>query len=239
MLHRVSRRSSAALLIVVALALLAGVGVAVRGSGPDHRLGLFTTLPILWNEAPDVASMLKSSEAPHWARAVLGRHGTIEPLDTLTGLGRIDRLVMAQPRPLSGDENVALDNWVRGGGHLLLFADPLLTEDSAYALGDRRRPQDVVMLSPILQRWGLVLSFDEDQAAGERVVGDIPLNLAGRFEPVQPADCQSIAEGAGVSCTIGRGHLVALADAALLERDTANGSRQRALQMLLEKAFSN
>ena len=67
--------------------------------------------------------------------------------------------MMIQPRPLSPQENVALDNWVAAGGRLLLFADPALTEDSAFAIGDRRRPQDVVLLSPILARWGLELEL--------------------------------------------------------------------------------
>lgn len=237
MLHRALRRYRPALLIVAVLALLAGIAVTVRGHEPDHRLGLLTTLPILWSEASDVAGILKSSDAPHWARAELARYGSIVPLDTLAGLDRVDRLVLAQPRPLTPDENVALDNWVRGGGHLLLFADPLLTEESAYALGDRRRPQDVVLLSPILRRWGLNLEFDEAQPAGERMIAGIPVNLAGRFTLAQPAACQSWAEGAAASCQVGKGRVTALADAAVLERDDAEGARQKALAVLLAKAF--
>ncbi|HVR90922.1 MAG TPA: ABC transporter [Novosphingobium sp.] len=237
MLHRAARRYRPALLIVAVLALLAGIAVAVRGTEPNHRLGLFTTLPILWSEAPDVADLLNSSDAPHWVRAELARYGTIEPLDTLSGLDRVDRLVMAQPRPLSPDENVALDNWVRAGGHLVLFADPLLTEESAYALGDRRRPQDVVMLSPILRRWGLELLFDEVQPAGERLIEGLPVNLAGRLAPVPAAACRSRAEGIVVSCMVEKGRVTVLADAAVLERDDANGARQKALVALLDDAF--
>ncbi len=225
--------------MVAVLALLAGIVVAVRGTEPGCRLGLFTTLPILWNEAPDVAGMLRSSDAPHWARAELARYGTIEPLDTLAALDRVDRLVLAQPRPLSGDENVALDDWVRGGGRLLLFADPLLTEESIYALGDRRRPQDVVMLSPILHRWGLELRFDEAQHTGEPAIEGIPVNLAGRFALTQPATCRSWADGIAVSCAIGKGRVIALADAAVLERDDPDGKRQEALDTLLATAFSD
>ena len=112
-------------------------------------------------------------------------------LDTLAqggangGLSRISLLVMAQPRALSPQENVALDAWVRGGGRLLLFADPMLTHDSAFAVGDRRRPQDIFMLSPILSHWGLALAFDDAQPPGAKMAqvmgGTMPVALPGRF----------------------------------------------------------
>ena len=63
------------------------------------------------------------------------------------------------------------------GGLLLLFADPLLTGESRYAIGDRRRPQDVALLSPILAHWGLELRFAEqpDAAPQLRALGDLAL----------------------------------------------------------------
>ena len=60
---------------------------------------------------------------------------------------------------------------MRGGGRVLLFADPMLTRHSAFALGDRRRPQDVVLLSPILARWRLELQFDESHLFDSLVSG--------------------------------------------------------------------
>src|SRR5205085_2218154 len=118
----------------------------------------------------------------HWAKAALAEEGPLTALDTLTPetLKGLDRIVMAQPRALSPDENVVLDNWVRGGGQVLLFADPMLTEESRFPLGDRRRPEGTVLLSPILKRWGLELPFDDDQPFGERSVAAqgtaIPVN---------------------------------------------------------------
>lgn len=223
---------------------------APRATGP---IALFTTLPLLWNEASDLAGMLRYESPPHWARDVLGRRGAITPLDTLTGERGLDhaaRLVMAQPRPLSPDENVALDNWVRAGGKMLLFADPALTEDSVYPLGDRRRPLDVVLLSPILARWGLRLTFDEAQALGERGIAgldtEIPVNLPGAFVAAAPvgggaaATCRIEADGLVAKCRVGRGTVVALADVAVLERgdDSApHTSQTAALSALLGAAF--
>ena len=242
------RRLGLALLLVVLAGLGGWLGFSRAGSPPQAPIGLFTTLPILWNEADDVAGLLNDSQPPHWARGELARRGAIVPLDALAGpkgygpLAPLSRLVIAQPRPLSPDENVALDDWVRGGGRLLLIADPALTEDSRYALGDPRRPQGVVLLSPILRRWGLDLQFDDVQQPGEREaeVMDLtmPVNLPGRFALTAPGSCHLWGDGLAASCTVGKGRVVALADAALLERDDPGGGRAAAFSALLDTAFA-
>lgn len=216
---------------------------------PDGKLkiGLFTTLPILWNESDDLAGLLSEDQPPpHWARAELDSHGSLVPLDLLSGpdghdrLDGLDLLVMAQPRPLGPAENVALDDWIRGGGRLLLLADPALTQESTFAIGDPRRPQAVVLLSPILRRWGLELEFDEEQAFAEKridVMGmPIPINLAGRFRTRGQNNCRLWGEGLAVTCALGKGRVVALADAAVLEPDDPDGLRQTALGWLLDAA---
>ena len=164
----------------------AGCAGSASRSGPD-AIGLFTTLPILWAESDDLRGLLRSDTPPHWALAALRARGEVKPVDSLMPrkdaplVPGVGLLVMAQPRALAPQENVALDDWVRRGGRLLLFADPLLTEESAFAFGDRRRPQDVVLLSPILARWGLRLEFDEGQPPGERLADldgvTLPVNL--------------------------------------------------------------
>ena len=208
-------------------ALAAACGNGAPPPAPE-RVALFTSLPILWREAADIRDLLADDAAPHWALAAMGGPDRVQALDALAddagapAMASAGLLVMAQPRPLAPQENVALDAWVRGGGHLLLFADPLLTADSAYALGDKRRPQDVVLLSPILRRWGLALSFDEGQPAGEHVVAvggaELPVNLPGSFALAPGTKgCATEAGGIVAACTIGKGTVLAIADAALLE----------------------
>ena len=231
--------------------LIAGLAVWAmqpRSTGPQAPIGLFTSLPILWNEAPDIAAQLNDTAPPHWARAQLAERGRIVPLDTLAAqpLAGLTRLVIAQPRPLSPDENVALDAWVRGGGRLLLLADPALTQHSDFPIADPRRPQAVVLLSPILKRWGLDLTFDESQPYGERTgpVMDVPVpyNLAGRWRIAGPggggAKCRVLGDGLAVTCAVGKGHVAALADAAVLEPQDGDGTRRTALAALLDAAFS-
>lgn len=231
-------------LLIAGLALWA---MQPRGGAARAPVGLFTSLPILWNEAPDIAAQLNDPTPEHWARAELSARGRIIPLDTLAAepLAGLSRLVIAQPRPLSPDENVALDAWVRDGGQLLLLADPALTQHSDFPIADPRRPQAVVLLSPILTRWGLELTFDESQPYGERVqaVQDaaIPYNLAGRWRvagaAAAAANCQLLGDGLAVTCRVGKGRVVALADAAVLERGDPAGSRRTALAWLLDAAF--
>lgn len=212
--------------------LACGAALAACANGappkvPDH-VALFTSLPVMWRETTDIRDLLASDAKPHWALDALGGPKRVRALDTLAGNdGKLEvasgtLLVMAQPRPLSPQENVALDEWVRGGGHVLLFADPMLTADSAYAIGDRRRPEDVAMLSPILRRWGLDLQFDEDQPAGEHLVampgGALPVNLPGSFAlRCGASGCTLGDAGIWARCSVGAGSVLAIADAALFE----------------------
>lgn len=156
--------------------------------------------------------------------------GRVVPLDSLAGrqglaLPHDALLVLIQPRPLSPDENVALDAWVRGGGHVLLFADPMLTAHSAFALGDPRRPQDIAMLSPILDHWGLALEFDDAQPRGERDVevrgATLPVNLRGQLRLSADARCRLEADKLVADCRVGKGRAVVVADAALFDGEDA------------------
>jgi len=235
----------------IGAALAAGVAVWAFPASDAEKvkppLGLFTSLPIYWGESESVGEMLDAKMAPHWARTALERDNRLLPLDTLEAaeLAGLDRLVMAQPRPLAPAENVALDDWVRGGGRLLLFADPLLTEHSRFALGDRRRPQDVVLLSPILRRWGLELEFDEDPSHGERTVNvagkAVPVEYPGRLRAIAGSAPSCIIESESVvaRCRIGRGSAVVVADAAVLETNREPELGAEALQALVGAAFDD
>lgn len=202
-----------------------------------RSVGLFTTLPILWGEAGDPRELLAEGQARHWLPDALP-DAALTPLDVLADAqGRVPlapggTLIMAQPRSLAPVENVALDGWVRGGGRLLLFADPMLTAHSRFALGDPRRPQAVVLLSPILAHWRLALEFPEDQPAGERMAAlagmAVPVDLAGRFVLVGENPGCSIADnGLVADCVIGKGRVLAIADAALLEDSVDSQGRAR------------
>ncbi|MBA4355260.1 MAG: ABC transporter [Novosphingobium sp.] len=237
------------LVALVFLSVAAGAwGLTHRTLAPRHSgqepIGLFTSLPILWSEQADLRKVLAAPESAHWVKTEFERHGTVIALDTLLDLARFDRLVVAQPRPLSPDENVALDRWVRAGGRLLLFADPMLTEESAFALGDRRRPQDVVLISPILGRWGLELRFDDQQPGGLREsAGEaMPVNLSGQLASRAggvDSRCTIGPQALIARCKVGKGRVLIVADAALLESDSGSEARQMRLGALFDETFGN
>ncbi len=220
-----------------ALALLLGSGGCEGAEAPVDKpdLGLSSTLPIYWNETAGIGELLQDAGEPPWPRTVLAERFDLVPLDSLAadpGLGTLDALLLVQPRALSAAENVALDDWVRGGGRVLLFADPLLTAHSRFHIGDRRRPQDVVLLSPILARWGLELEFDPEQPEGERLVDigalEIPVNFAGRLGPTgDGSDCTFAGGGLVARCRIGEGHATIVADAALFETHEGDSAASR------------
>lgn len=235
---------------MLALALaLAGAGcraaTETRADEPPRRLGLMTTLPIYWPEAHGVGELLQSPGEPSQARQVLETRFVLEPLDTLEGetLRGYDGLMLAQPRVLSPAENVALDRWVREGGRLLLFADPMLTQHSHFAIGDKRRAQDVILLSPILTHWGLSLTFDPGQPATERTADAaglaVPVALAGKFGVLPGGTCEILGAGVLARCPIGQGWVTVLADAAVLEEHPSDDEvlRRDALLGLAVLAF--
>lgn len=237
-------------LLLPAVLALAGCGESDRAParGPQ-AIGLYTSLPIAWNESADVRGLLADQAPPHWALEALRERGRVIALDTLSPLRlpAAGMLVLAQPRPLTAPENVALDAWVQGGGRVLLLVDPMLTAHSLFGPGDPRRPQDIAMLSPILGRWGLELQFDDAQPAGERDVatalGAIPVNLRGVWRiPGKAGDgvarCRIDATGLLAECLAGKGRVLALADAAMLEipeNDAAIRRRSILLGRLLDR----
>lgn len=240
------RRGSIARSLRRALAGAFGLAVAAcaqaETADPAAELGLIGSIPIYWGESGGVEDLLGGQAEPHWARALLEESYRLRPLDTLDAdaLAGLDLLLLAQPRPLSPAENVALDAWVRGGGRLLLFADPLLTGESRFPLGDRRRPQDTILLSPLLGHWGLALEFDGDQPAGIRLVdaGGVPLpvDLAGRFAAVEPqSGCRLEAEAIVAWCAIGSGAALVVADAALLDLHDPHPAAAPAIRALIAR----
>ena len=241
-LRRSLDRALAAALLILASGCRAEEPVPARVPETHPGLGLMGTIPLYWGEEAAFGDALSGNATHHWARAQLETRYALHPLDTLSAdsLAGLDFLLLAQPRALSGSENVALDAWVSGGGRLLLFADPLLTGESRFAIGDRRRPQGAILLSPILGHWGLQLEFDDSRSEGVALVGGqarIPVNLPGSF--VSAGDCTVESDGLLARCTIGSGRVLAVADAALLDLYDAHPAASAALAWLIDQGFGN
>jgi hypothetical protein len=148
-----------------------------------------------------------------------------------------------QPRGLSPAENVAVDDWVRGGGLLLLVLDPALTGEYDLPLGDPRRPADSALIPPVVARWGMSVSFDEAQAPAviDSRLGETPLPLAlpGRIAITDPtaARCTLLAEGAAARCVVGKGRVTLIADAAVFEHPELAGESGAGLRAIVRAAL--
>lgn len=226
--------------------------------GERPRLGLMTSLPLYWPLGADMAAIASGAAQVPWQRRVLEQGHELVPLDTLSPipglapddpetdpLAGLEYLAVIQPRGLSPADNVALDEWVRAGGHLLLVLDPLLTGEYAMPLGDPRRPVDAALIPPVVGRWGLAVAFEGAQDAPRSVSmgsGALSVAMAGRVDKnhdraAAGGSCQIIGDGVAAQCNRGAGTVLLVADAAVFEHRELAGANGEAIQVLIDYAF--
>lgn len=257
------------LLIVAVLGGLALAFIGTRGveddlaAGPGEPVGLVTSLPIYWPDGAALDDLANPAVALPWTRQALEKDYTLHPFDTLSpatdageplpgletpegvinDLDKLDRLAIIQPRGLSPQDNVALDDWVRGGGRLLLVLDPLLTGHYETAIFDPRHPAGSALIPPVVARWGLAMSYDEMQPMELRAVearhGLLPVVMGGQISIVDPdaASCELDAESVIAYCAIGEGRVTLVADAALFEAHDPGEQGETLLRLLARGAF--
>ncbi len=231
------------LALVVALAVMAGIclsrrtwvgGILCVGAllscwvarerplpappSPRPELAVISALPLFWREGE--AGFGARSDAP--IITILRQRFDVRPLDSpLAGpMARAKALLVAQPRALSPAELVALDDWVRKGGRLLLLADPVLRWPSPLPLGDRRRPPSISMAAPLLHHWGVRLLAPAALGEERRVLEDgglLTTMASSRFALAPRASCRLEEHGLIARCRIGRGEAVLIADADLID----------------------
>lgn len=169
------------------------------------------------------------------------------PLDDL------DRLLVVQPRAVGSADNVALDQWVRDGGRLLYVLDPMLAGEYEVLWGDPSHPIVNALVPPVFARWGLRVQFVEAQPFALRELdygaGQIPVLMAGEFLIAPLGDdaseddiaargqCELLAQGAVARCSVGKGRVTAVADAALFELPRADDRAEQQFDMLIGWAF--
>jgi hypothetical protein len=131
-------------------------------------------------------------------------------------------LLAAHPYAQPAETLVELDAWVRGGGRLLLLADPMLEWHSERPLGDRLRPAPGFADTGLLAHWGLRLDAPDARGPvernldGRRILLASPGHLAGR--------CPTEADGLIARCVIGKGRATIIADADFLDERGVEGA---------------
>ena len=146
--------------------------------------------------------------------------------------GRI--LLMAHPLAQPAEDLVALDQWVRGGGRVLLLADPMLEWASGRALGDPLRPPAMFMDTGLLAHWGLTLEAPEERGPKVGRIGGADVLTA---SPGTLSGSACVVGGGGLvaHCRIGKGHATVIADADFLNVDDLDGPTEHNLDALLDE----
>jgi ABC-type uncharacterized transport system len=233
------KRLAVGLLLVMGLVLLLSALRYLRpeAQGAKPALGLMTTLPLQWSEG-GIEADIADDARPHPAYARLQAQYDVRPLDDFSGLDKqpLALMLLAQPRALAPSELVALDAWVRGGGRLLILADPALQWGSLYPLGDKRRPLFTSLLSPLFSHWGieLVLPMTDAQAVVLREVDGLSIRTQtpGEWLPKVgevAVKCEIAPHKLLADCRVGKGRALLVADADLLDTVYWEGQGVRAV----------
>lgn len=219
-------------------------------------MGLMTSLPLYWPANAEFTEIAQGNVEIPWQRRILEMEYELVPLDTLSliagldtnapetdPLADLDRLAVIQPRGLSPADNVALDNWVRAGGRLLIVLDPMLTGHYEFPIGDPRRPSDVALVPPVIARWGLEIVQDDTISAEPRLVSidrrSITVEVFGQIRPIDNADpgCNFTSGGEAAWCSVGNGRVTVLADAAIFEQVDFAGPNGESIRHIVRLAF--
>ena len=229
------RRALWVLIAIIAAGLIAAV--VARGSGPrplpprppNERptLLLLTSLPLVFGEDFSI----EHNGSP--ALAALQTRYRVVPISVADPgeLAKGKLLLMAQPLAQPAEDLVALDDWVRRGGRVLLLADPALEWPSSRPLGDLLRPAPMFMDTGLLGHWGLRLDAPDERGPATRKLGGFtvltvsPGALAGR--------CDISTDRLVAHCAVGKGTATVVADADLLDTSELGSKAAHNLDGLL------
>lgn len=221
-------------LLAIAHFILANIAEPLPKRAPGKRpvLLLLTSLPLVFGEAFSIQNAGSPAlEALDWRYRVIPI-SVADPRELAKG--RL--LLMAHPLAQPAEDLVALDEWVRRGGRLVLLADPMLEWPSSRPEGDPLRPPPMFMDTGLLAHWGLRLDAPEKRGARDAKLGGYsvttvsPGQLFGR--------CKISTDRLVADCSIGRGRAIIVADADFLDVDEIGSAATRNLDGLLAELAS-
>lgn len=103
------------------------------------RVVLMSSLPLVHGDGVDMAAILAGQSKPHPLHEELNAAHDLVVADAIDEdvLTDADLAILVQPRALPPEALVALDDYVRRGGRLLLFTDPMLEWHGGRGLATR------------------------------------------------------------------------------------------------------
>lgn len=187
-------------------------GGEARQASARPTLALLTSLPLVFGERFGLSSGGSA------ALRRLEQYYTVQPIGVADAINLTDHqlLLMAHPRAQPAEALVDLDRWVRGGGRLMLLADPRLDWHSDRPLGDRLRPPPAFADTGLLKHWGLELNGPQPVGPASVGIGSMRILAAspGRF--TSRGECKLAGSGFVARCRIGKGAVTLIADADFL-----------------------
>jgi len=191
---------------------------AARPLAERPPLMLLTTLPIAFPE-----HFALNVPASPVLKALQSRY-RVEPI-SVADAGELDHgrlLLMAQPQAQPPEDLVALDDWVRAGGRVLLFADPALEWPSDRPLGSLLRPPYAFADTGLLAHWGLRLQGPDQLGPAEVKIDGFALSTRSPGKVVATNhDCSIDSGGFVARCRMGPGEATVIADADFLNSSSA------------------
>lgn len=185
-----------------------------RPAAERPALMLLTSLPLMFGD--DFS--LDAAGSP--ALAALQKRYRVEPISTgaVAELKGARLLLMAQPSAQRPVDLVAIDQWIRSGGRVLLLADPALTWPSERPLGDPLRPPPMFADTGLLAHWGLRLDAPDEIGPRQVRIGRLEILTGSPGTLVATARGCDVEKGGLVArCRIGQGQATVIADADFLD----------------------
>jgi hypothetical protein len=198
-----------------------------RPTGKRPTLLLLTSLPIVFGEEFSI----QSAGSP--ILKALQTHYRVLPISVTdpAELAKGRLLLMAHPPAQPAEDLVALDQWVRDGGRLLLLADPMLEWPSERPLGDPLRPPAMFMDTGLLAHWGLRLDAPDERGSALRRLGGYDVLT------VSPGalfgNCRISEDRLVAHCSVGKGKATIVADADLIDVQNLDGLTDHNLDSVL------
>jgi hypothetical protein len=235
MMNFFSGRAKLRLVIGAGFLMLLACGLLIAnafsngaGNASKPQLMIMSSIPLQWGEV-GIGEIAKGETEPSALFEHLAESNRLYIIDDFQKLDPSGKtpLLLIQPRALAPRELVQLDAWIRQGGKAIIFADPALDWPSNLPLGDPKRPLFTSLLMPMFRHWGLELALPVSNSV------DAPTAMIGEYQvdPKSPglwvsaenskasAKCSIRKDEFIASCTIGRGHVLLIADADLLHED--------------------
>jgi hypothetical protein len=203
-----------------------------RAAAERPRLLLLTSLPLLFSEGFSLSGGGSAALTRLQTRYNVVPISVTEPRELAKG--RL--LLMAHPLAQPAEDLVALNDWVRRGGRVLLLADPMLEWPSKRPLGDPLRPPPMFMDTGLLSHWGLRLDAPEARRPAVRSLGGF--HIVTVSPGALSGTCSISNDGLVAHCRVGKGEATIVADADFLNSDRLGSRASHNLDGLLAELAS-